>query len=32
LACTEFERDAEGRVVAQVYRAHGQRLRARKIE
>jgi hypothetical protein len=32
LARTVFERNAEGRVVAQVYRAHGQSLRARKIE
>jgi hypothetical protein len=32
LARTVFERDASGKVVAQIYRAQGQRLRARKIK
>jgi hypothetical protein len=31
-ARTVFERDALGKVVAQIYRAHGQRLRAVKVE
>jgi hypothetical protein len=32
LARTVFERDASGKVVAQIYRAQGQRLRAQKIK
>jgi hypothetical protein len=31
LARTVFERNAQGQVVAQIYRAQGQRLRARKV-
>jgi hypothetical protein len=32
LARTIFERDSSGNVVAQIYRSHGQRIRARKIK